>query len=107
MPAIAVIIPAIISLVTTGAGIFSQIKQNQATKKEADKLIAVTKEQNALAKAQQDAQYALEVEKQIAEKQALKQAQIEQQTRQNQIITTSLIVLFLGLLVVVVINLKK
>ena len=100
-------ISLIVSLIATGAGLFLQNQANQATKAEGEKLSAETEAQNALMKAVQDAEYFAALSAQQKESQTAKAEEIANQRRTNQLITATLITVFLGLIGIALFKLKR
>lgn len=97
----------LVSLVATGVGLFVQNGQNQTTKAEGEKLVAQTAAQNALSAAMQDADYYASLAAQQKENEAAKAEKIANERRTNQIITATLICVFIGLIVIVIFKLKR
>ena len=97
----------ILSIVATGVGLFLQNKANRATIDEGEKLTAETEAQNALMKAVQDAEYFAALSAQQKESQAAKAEEIANQRRTNQLITATLITVFLGLIGIALFKLKR
>ncbi len=97
----------IVSLLSTGAGLFVQSRTNQATKAAGEKLTADAQAQNRLNAAIQDANYFAALSAQQKENEAAQAEELANQRRTNQIITVTLITVFAGLILVALFKLKR